>query len=163
MIKKTQKAFGLVETLVASTVIIMVVSSLTVISSVTLRSTDRTQQRAQAANLAQEAIETVRQIRDSNWIDQGTTTTNWDSLTCTSAGLINFNLTSKRFCLNTGITESIALNNQTFTRTIVFSDTDDLLDGTDPNNSTKVTVTVNTPSGAVVTVSDVLTNWRPNY
>ena len=184
--KNTKKAFGIVEVLIASTIIIVVVFALTAVANSSMKLSGKMQERAQATQYAQEGIEIVRQIRDSNWID-GNNKTDWNSLVATSAVSpvwssidnsidykIQFNANVKRFYLvASAIGENINLNGNTdfrFNRKIKFQTTGALLDpiiapatlGKD-EYSTKMTVSVTTPTGDTISMSEILTNWRPQY
>lgn len=176
-INKT-KAFGLIEVLIASTIIVMTISSLTFVAQGALTSTSRTQDRTQAANLAAEGIEIVRSIRDTNWIDtaSGTdwgkwvfATGTWHLINPPNPYTINFNPSIHRFHLLAGSGELINLNGSKFIRTIQIDTVGGLLSdvGTSVGNKSdqalKVTAVVTTPSGAEVKTSEVLTNWRPNF
>ncbi|HLC44054.1 MAG TPA: hypothetical protein VJK08_02945 [Patescibacteria group bacterium] len=181
--KKTQ-GFGLIEVLIASTIIIMTISSLTFVARGALTSTDRTQDRIQAVNLAAEGIEIVRNIRDTNWIDRRPETDwgNWVGSTFNgvvaggvykinySAGSLNrFNLISVP--IGAPAENITLLNGAVFTRTIqvdsIVNATSGLMPGSNQSNlqgqAYKVTVKVTTPSKAEINVSEILTNWRPNF
>lgn len=191
----TSKAFGLVETLIASAIIIVVVFALTAVSSITLAGTRRTQEHAQAMNLAQEGIEVARQIRDTNWIDSDRTTS-WNKLVATNQSAPVWTIPAlnsgysvsfidsgspqiSRLFLSTagiggvaGAGQKITLDGSDFVRKIKSETVGELLPGVDCSGSTpndksvcaiKITSTVKTPSGADVSVSEVLTNWRPNF
>lgn len=77
IIKK--KGFGLLEVLLASLVIIMVTMALSFLGRAAISNVSNLQQRSQATFLAQEAIEVVRQIRDTNYIDN-VSETQWASM-----------------------------------------------------------------------------------
>lgn len=74
-----RKAFGLIETLLACMVLILIIGAIVVLNVIVTRNIRFSKQRASAYYLAQEGIETARQIRDSNAID-GDEKTNWDTL-----------------------------------------------------------------------------------
>ena len=188
---KTKKTngFGLLEVLIASSIILIVILSLAAVSNSTLRSTYQIDERAQAINLAQEGIEVVRQIRDTNWIDQKTETkwsdialvpgfswTNVGAVSPASRFSIGFNdgLAPNRLYLyhETGASQTVTLNGSKFTRMIFFDNVGSLVPGVtcdsiNPSDKSgcaiKATATVITPSGTQFSVSEVLTNWRPNY
>lgn len=135
----------------------------------------------------------MRAIRDTAWIDKdpatswnklvavNTDTPNWSPPTTGqeySAAFINnaHSPSWHRFYLSTGVDggkETIILGNSKFLRSIRSESTGALLPGincsstadeSDKSNcAMKITATVTTPSGADVSVSEVLTNWRPNY
>ncbi len=64
-----KQGFGLLEVLFSTTIFIVVVGSLVSLSRLSLRNSFITTHRSQAFNLAQDALETIRQMRDTNWID----------------------------------------------------------------------------------------------
>lgn len=187
-IKKSQ-GFGIIEVLLASVIIIVVVFSLSAVASSSLTATDRSADRTQAVNLAQEGIETVRQIRDSHWIDQDSTSdwgkwvntgSGWNLVNASTEYSVSYVSALGRYSLVPAslASKEIKLDNSIFNRVIKISDvkanaasgSNGLIRGKDVNESKlmqdkayKVTVDVTTPSGAVVTVSEVLTDWRPNY
>ncbi|OQB05261.1 MAG: hypothetical protein BWY19_01112 [bacterium ADurb.Bin212] len=76
---KKKKAFGLLEVLLSGVIIIIILSALTVVARNAVDNSVLLQQRAQATYLAQEGIELVRQIRDTNYID-GNPDTKWNTL-----------------------------------------------------------------------------------
>lgn len=77
---KKKKAFGLLEVLLSGVIIIIILSALMVVARNAVDNSVLLQQRAQATYLAQEGIELVRQVRDTNYID-GKETTTWDKIT----------------------------------------------------------------------------------
>lgn len=192
-IKKTKKAFGIIEVLIASTIVIIIVFALTAVANSSMKLSDKMQERAQATQLAQEGIEIIRQMRDTNWIDDNTATdtdTDWNSFIYDyNIGVWN-NIDNshdyriafgpaviKRFYLvETAVGENINLGDDasnTFNRRIKFESVGDLLPNVSivPANNTlskdqyatKVTVIVKTPSGEIVTLSEMITNWRPQF
>lgn len=175
--RRKTKGFGLIEVLIASTIIVMTISSLTFVARGALTSTDRTQDRIQAANLAAEGIEIVRTIRDTNWIDR-IPLTGWGNWVGSGFSLVTvgssykINYSSNRFHLVKNQTESINLNGSIFTRTIQVDSIEDasstgLMPGSNKadlqKQAYKVTAKVTTPSKAEINVSEILTNWRPNF
>lgn len=179
-----KKGFGILEVLVSAVIIITILMALVFIGQTAMANSVYTQQRAQATFLAQEGIEKVRQIRDTNWIDRDPTT-QWDTLKWNAATLkkvpldtppANYMFTGQNLVALTGTGESIAINNTTYGRTINVSAVAPLL----PNNGVggandvnaninalkiKVTVTFNSSvgNGKTISASEVITNWRPNY
>jgi len=82
MSKKSDKsAFGLIETLIACAVLIIVIGALMTLNVIITNSIIFSKQRAVAYNLAQSAVESAIEIRDSNYID-GNDATGWNSLIC---------------------------------------------------------------------------------
>jgi hypothetical protein len=188
---KFKKAFGIVEVLIASTIIIVIVFTLTAAANSAMNLSDKMQERAQATQYAQEAIEIVRQMRDSNWID-GNGSTDWNYFVGTLA--VNpvwsiptnstvaipvdykllFNANVKRFYLAvTTAGENIDPDGNAsfrFNRKIKFESVGSLLPSvagagtlSKDEYSTKMTVTVTTPTGDSLSLSEILTNWRPQY
>lgn len=79
MNKRAKKGFGLLEVLLASIIIITLILALVFLSRTALSNVSYLQERSQATFLAQEGIEVVRQVRDSNYID-GKNLSTWDTL-----------------------------------------------------------------------------------
>lgn len=192
-----KKAFGILEVMIASTIIIIVLSALTSVGRSTLRSSETIQERTQASYLAQEGIEIVRQMRDSNWID-GRSDTQWNSLVfapsaspspfekivnsqcykiayhedfVTGAKDLNrFGLVKAPTCLTVEKEEIILDNAITYTRYVQIDGVGAaLLPGNLPGdqaklqpNSMKITVVVGW-GDKTIEVSEMMTNWRPDY
>jgi type II secretory pathway pseudopilin PulG len=78
MSDKFKKGFGLLEVLLAGVIIITVLGALVFLAKNTINNTTYNQQRTEALFLAQQGIEMVRQIRDSNYID-GNSNTEWNT------------------------------------------------------------------------------------
>lgn len=76
---KIKKGFGVIEVLLAGVIIITMLVALVYIARGALNGAMYSKQRAQAVFLAQEGVEVVRQIRDSNYID-GKPGTKWNTL-----------------------------------------------------------------------------------
>ncbi|MFA5229894.1 MAG: prepilin-type N-terminal cleavage/methylation domain-containing protein [Candidatus Paceibacterota bacterium] len=66
---KNHKAFSLIESLVAISILMLGILSAFILVIRTLANTPHIQSRLIAANLAQEGVELVRQIRDSNFMN----------------------------------------------------------------------------------------------
>ncbi|MFA5158216.1 MAG: hypothetical protein WC451_03490 [Patescibacteria group bacterium] len=81
---RNKKAFGLIETLVACSILIIITGALLAVHILTTNNISYVKHRAQAYSLASEGIESVRQIRETNLID-GQQLTSWDSLVCASS------------------------------------------------------------------------------
>ena len=177
-----KKGFGLMEVLLSAVIIIIILSALVTIGRAAVNNNESLAERAQAIYLAQEGLEMVRQIRDTNWID-GSNETKWDTLVGTSVA--NSGLKYKptysvdRFILSaesSGEEIATGLSGQQviFNRKITISpsaDIDDLLpnvsggaDLSDYALEVKATVTW-TFSGRnkSVELSEILTNWRPDF
>jgi type II secretory pathway pseudopilin PulG len=76
-----RKAFGLIETLIACAVLLIVCGALLTISTIVSRDITFARNRTIAYALAQEAVESMRQIRDTNLIDSNEETA-WNSFVC---------------------------------------------------------------------------------
>jgi len=86
MVKKViKKAFGLIEVMVASSMILIILLALTAATKSALQGNQDIYARAQALFLAQEGIETVREIRDSSWSAGQSGTGSWKSLVWNAA------------------------------------------------------------------------------
>ena len=77
IINKNQ-AFGLIETIMASGIIVVVVGAMTLVSSIVLKSSRQTSEDLMANYLIHEVFESARQIRGTNYIDQDPET-GWDN------------------------------------------------------------------------------------
>jgi len=187
----TKKAFSLIETLIAATIIVILLYSLVAVGRNSLERSSLMHERAQAMLLAQQGLEIVRQIRDTSWIDdtqQGWSdfvynilpTPNWSSNTADPLKItIPDNVAPNRPFLTTAGTnpEVINVDNLDYTRTVKYTPLNQtsMPDGANDTgndgkiqpdeNAVKVTVTVSWDSGTLQTtsISEVLTNWRPNY
>jgi len=82
--QKKTRAFGLIEVLIACAILIIITGALLAINVMIMNDITFTRNRSEAFNLAQGAIESVRQIRDTNLTD-GLETTNWDTFVCQTA------------------------------------------------------------------------------
>ncbi len=82
---KQRDGFGLIEVMFAGAVFVVVVGGMVTLGRLALRNAALATQRTQAMNLAQEGIETVRQMRDTAWIDDliyqedGSTVKDWQT------------------------------------------------------------------------------------
>lgn len=185
--KLFQKGFGVLEVLVASTIIITILGGLVTIGTMAIGTNEKIAQKAEATFLAQEGIEMVRQIRDTNWVDESAKNTNWDSLVLNSSGnkvrpdyTTAYYLSQDCFDRESGCILQTAIKddksrdvygNITYARTVRFEEVTDLAQDADTNsdlsktpaNLLKVTVTVAWLTNQSVSVSELLTNWRPNF
>lgn len=73
-----KSGFGLLEVLLSSGILVVTIAAVITLGSIATRGSVLNQSRIQAYNLAQEGMEAVRAIRDTNYIDQDTNT-NWDT------------------------------------------------------------------------------------
>src|SRR3989344_1098546 len=64
-----QRGFSVIEVIVAIAILASAGVALWILSAISLRTVRIARQELIAANLAQEGIEIVRNIRDSNWLD----------------------------------------------------------------------------------------------
>jgi len=185
---KKQAGFGLVETLIASTIIVSVIASFVFVSQGVLTATGRTADRLQATSLAAEGIEVVRQLRDTNWIDQDNNT-DWGKWETSSLSqyvvprkeyMTNFTDPSvpvaKRYFLTPVLAgQKIILNGATYNRTVkilsvsnprvIMPSSSDLKQKQLLDLSYKVTSRVYSVDDPRIdiTLSEIITNWRPNF
>lgn len=181
--KKRKKGFGILEVLISGVIIIIILGALVVLARNAINNSQYVQERAQAVNLAQEGMEVVRQIRDTNYIDQ-TPTTDWRSVVCGAGNSFSFfqydNLIStyyityrsdSRFCLVGGAPPAITIGGKSFYRKISFSSisgspvltipTPDVSNAGANGVVVKVTVYWPNPSGDhKVEIEELLTNSR---
>ncbi len=132
------KGFGLLEVLISIAILVMVSGAAIALQISSTRGSINVKQDVVAYNLAQEAIEQVRQQRDSNWIDQNPQTS-WSS---------GFAAKS----------EQITINNVTFTQNISFNPTPPVT-----GDSVEVIATVSWSEQnrtRNIKVETVLTNWQ---
>ena len=83
---ETNFGFGILEALIASGIIAFFAAGIVVLGNMTLRSVVINKHRLQAAYLAQEAVEGLKNIRDSNWLDKNPSTT-WEQGLAEGEGL----------------------------------------------------------------------------
>lgn len=134
-----RKGFGILEVLLAGVIIITMLSALVFLGRSAINNSVYLQQRAQATYLAQEGMEIVRQIRDSNYID-GNNTTKWNTLrelnTGVGPGMIyqigwTDQYSGRYFLIPISDNpKNINIDGTDFTRTIEFATAENLL--TDP-------------------------------
>lgn len=204
MSNKYKKGFGLLEVLVSAVIIVTILSAMVFIGRSTLNNSQYAQERAQAIYLAQEGIEIVRQIRDTNWIDENNATAwnSWkyvsDTFSAVETGrcykigqpistlssayygrqnLQYANLTDENSCKDalkssaqTDGWDKRTLNNLDFYRNIYVEDVEGLLQPTAnfDQSAYKVTVFIQWKNRGSyrndpIEVSEIITNWRPNY
>ncbi|MEI6499026.1 MAG: hypothetical protein WCO23_03615 [bacterium] len=183
-IKKS--GFGIIEVLISSSIIISVLGALVFAGRTSYQNSLYIEDKNEAMALAQEGIEITRQIRDTNWLD-ASINTHWNDLVMTGNGEYSAILADKnqkygivqarlsdgslRYGLVMGSVENVKINSDStdFTREVSVENVKSLL--TDKNNeidknlsdqSIKVNVKVSWGEKSV-TVSEILTNWRPNY
>lgn len=78
---KGKKSFGLIEVLIACSILIIVAGAVMAINVIINNNLQFTRERAFAYYRAAEAIEGVRNVRDSNYID-GNADTDWNTYVC---------------------------------------------------------------------------------
>ncbi len=81
---KSKKSFGLIETLIACAVLMIIAGAVLAMNVVLNNNIQFTRERAHAYYRAMETIEAVRITRDINYVD-GNDSTNWNSLVCNNA------------------------------------------------------------------------------
>ncbi len=79
-LSKSKKGFGLLEVLLAGLIIITMLGALVFVAKTAINNAAYTMERQNAIFLAQEGIEQVRQMRDTNYIDADSYT-EWNMLT----------------------------------------------------------------------------------
>ena len=176
-----QKGFGLLEVLISAVIIIIILAALVFVGRAALNNNEYLAERAQAIYLAQEGLEMTRQIRDTNWTD-GDADSKWNTLqfdsvsskfVATGSGdyKLQYQSPISRLGLVSG-TETITINQVDYVRAIkveTIASSSELI----PNNSTdlkpyalKITSTVTWNYSDVprtISVSEILTNWRPDF
>lgn len=174
-----KKGFGLMEVLISAVIIIIILSALVTIGRAALSNNEGLAQRAQAIYVAQEGLELVRQIRDSNWID-GVSETKWNTLNPISSPIAptipgNYGLAdwgSSKWVLGSYTSGTTAtIGGIVFTRKINISDATGLLPVATGSTSlspyamkVKSIVTwTYAGQNKSVELSEILTNWRPDY
>jgi prepilin-type N-terminal cleavage/methylation domain-containing protein len=173
----TQKAFGIIEVLIAAAIISVVLVSTSILGRNVLAGGQRLENRTKAMYLAQEGIELTRQIRDtnklrdSNWDDFQLNTTHLASYVNTNglvSGRLTYDIALRRYQFVQGSAETITVGSVAFVRTIIFEKaqtdtTSGILQGiSNPNESAiKVTIKVTWDNGrSNFEISEILTNWN---
>lgn len=142
-----KKGFGLLETVLAAGVLTLVLAGVVSLGRISLRLATVNQTRTQAFQIAQEGMEGVRAIRDTNVLDRSGDTEWNDSLSGTNKG-VEYDTLNKKWVIASPTISGI------FTRKVDFDNT--VLD------EIKATVTVIwTDSGPKqIVLETILTNWR---
>lgn len=186
--QKSKKGFGILEVLLAGVIIITMLGALVVLGKTVLGNMNYNAQRTQATYLAGEGIETVRQIRDSNYLDRSNTT-GWNSLIRTGLNNIpqnpayeGFFTTAYRISYDsadndkpmlkptgTDVSEKIKMNDgNEFFRTVTFArvtgfrpegESRDLGD----NDIIKVICKITWGNEKSLEMQEILTDSHPNY
>ncbi len=180
------KGFGIIEVLISSSIIISVLGGLVYAGRMTYQNTLYLQDKSQAIALAQEGLEIVRQIRDTNWVDNSADT-HWNDLVMISNGSLaevvpNSNIKygisrsrlqsgPDRYGLTEAVSEKVKIDDSSYeyNRSVKVESTGKLMidvigkevDALS-SQSLKVTVVVSWLDKSVE-LSEILTNWRPNY
>lgn len=186
MADKTNKksAFGLIETMIACGLLIMVFGATSTLNVLSTHGTVIAKHKTEAYNIAQGAMEKIKGARDwvwETWNEAGAGAT-WDKFWDDSSNIvgsdnefseIKSNLESNCVFIdhNTGaLTEAACTTSPApglkFTRSVVKAAVNTTSWGVPSNNAYKVTVTVSwSDYGQTKSVSIVsyLTNWKPRY
>lgn len=186
MISKREKGFGILEVLIAVVIIVTILGALVFIGRSALNNSIHAQERAQAIYLASEAIEDIRKTRDANWIDKNEATT-WKTLRYDAGSLSDIDNGCYKFVSISG-TDKKGLSKITssdcsgldidadwentdykdYLRVVQIESTDGLVPDQMTESALKITVLVQWKTrGAYqedpISVSELITNWRPNY
>lgn len=185
------KGFGLLEVLLSGVIIITMLGALVILGRTVLSNLTYSAQRTQATFLAQQGIEIVREIRDTNYIDSRSST-QWNSLVSLD-GTIG-NLTVPEFDGSSGISPDYVVwydnprptlapiavdpnagriatyDGSAFIRKIRFKKVSNLNisgpEGTvsiDENNAFIATCSVEMPNGKFISIDEMITNSHPNF
>ncbi len=147
-----KKGFGLLETVLAAGILTLVLAGVVSLGRISLRAATVNQTRTQAFQIAQEGLEGVRAIRDTNVLDADRATEWKESLDLNSSGHgVDYDTTLKKWVIKLN---SPTFHNNFFTRKVDFDNT--IVD------EIKATVTVSwLESGQKsVILETILTNWR---
>lgn len=171
--KKRKKGFGLLEVLLAGVVVITIVGGLVFLGRTSMNNLTYLQQKSQATFLAQEGIEVVRQIRDTNYID-GDRSTGWNSFIGGSEPAVGsyyyFRITDTPSLSDDSDDEEVTLGGTSFERTVRFEQVsgDILKNPSDVNpgerNAYIATVTVNWDgSRGPVEIKELIADSRQRF
>lgn len=111
--------FGILEVVVATGILVIVISASVILAKMAVKSSVLSLERVQAYNLAQQGIEMVRAIRDTNWID-GDSNTVWNDKLTTGDHGANIN----NWQLTIDPSDTSSLDNREFRRVINISSID---------------------------------------
>jgi type II secretory pathway pseudopilin PulG len=117
--KQFNKGFGLLEVVISTGILVIVISASVIISKMAVRSSVVSLERVQAYNLAQQGMEGVRAIRDTNWLNGRA----WNDSLDPSMSSYDVNNSNNLWQLTNTI-EPIPLDNKDFTRVITISSID---------------------------------------
>lgn len=171
MIKITlgKKAFTLIEVLVACAILIIVVTSAVALGVTIINNATLSRQRITAYYLAQEGIETTRQIRDSNLID-GNDRTAWNTFDYTYAPL-NYSAIyrvttsgNRLFLANNPNGEDIIIDGVTYRRKVTFAPAGIDIPGVNiADNAVRVIINVGwnyKGNSKQIETRELITNWK---
>lgn len=151
---RSNLGFGLIEVLVAVSIITVAFLAIGQVSIVSLKATQERDARTQAINIAREGIEAVRMIRDAGWTD---------NISNLNFGSTYYLATSSGAWILT--TTNPGIINNKFTRTILVNNVsrdsnDDIISagGTNDTGTKKITSTVSWGSGKSVKLVAYITN-----
>jgi len=146
---------GLIEVLVSLALLIVGILGSLTLATITIRAGIESRERVQAALLAQEGIEIVKNNRDTNWIKKAKgESVNWNDNLFRNENFSN--IPSNSLSESGG---TCGGNFDKFTRKITIEDTVP----PDPNNKKKVTCEVSWTDASGthrVTAIDYITNWQ---
>ncbi|MEI8143180.1 MAG: hypothetical protein WCG48_00990 [Candidatus Berkelbacteria bacterium] len=188
ILKSKKKAFGIIEVLIGSMIIVAVLVAIVGIGKMSLNAAEGNRQRIKATFLAQDALEKVRLMRDTNWID-GSAATEWDSvpndtnnkmtdLLKPASTILYYNFEADKLTKKTDNTffEKINTADQpqfNYLRQVKIDKVGSLLPEMDSNitesdkiknaNAFLATVTVKWGKDNQIEIKEILTNWRTNY
>lgn len=174
---ETGRGFGIIEVLISGSIIVTMLGALLGVGTLSLNANQTMLERAQAAFLAQEGIEILRQIRDTNWLDANANT-KWDSFNLAAAqtiteqletaapveGKLIFNtaFTPPRYSFSTDLVagdEVVILNNVNYTRRVSFNKAGNLLPGLDSQSLTQTAMDESIKNSNAVKAT-VTVSWR---
>ncbi len=158
---KSRAGFGILEALVASGMIAIFAGGIVILGNMALRSVVINKHKLQAAYLAQEATELVRNIRDSNWVDEDPANEWDDGINDSGADSLKLDKDlDDNWELISG-SDDYTINNVTFTREIRIkkytADPDPL-----KNKTADIEVKVlweDYSKSRDVTINSTITNW----
>ncbi len=179
---RTKKGFGILEVLLAGVIIVIVLGALVFLARNSLNNSIYLQEKGQATFLAQEGLEIVRHIRDTNYIDEKNDT-KWNSFIIDGGGgpgipsgnptidySIGFDSTSNEYEIKNGIDPIIAIDDIEFTRTISFSSLagEELLDNDEDLQENAIVAIVRVTwnssfKSGEVEIRELITNSRQGF
>ncbi|GAH02631.1 unnamed protein product [marine sediment metagenome] len=157
----TNSGFGILEALIASGIIAIFAGGIVILGNMALRSVVINKHRLQAAYLAQEAVELVRNIRDSNWVDGDADTECDDGINDSGGNSLKLGKDpDDNWELVSGF-EIIPLNNVIFTRKIRITK---YIDSLDPLRKRTADIEVEIlwedyGKSKDVTINSIITDW----